>query len=100
MIATRRIHDDLSPPSAPSGRARPAPSHSPGGYTLVFENAAPLADHRAKIEQIVRDTVTAAGALLPLDGITVIAAAFSPPIPGAGRRTLYAEPAASFAPPG
>ena len=43
-----------------------------GGSALVFENAASLAAHRAKIEQVVADTVVAVNRLMPVNGITII----------------------------
>jgi len=43
-----------------------------GSSALVFSDAAAIAPYRPRIEQIVRDTVTSARALIPLDGITVI----------------------------
>jgi len=43
-----------------------------GGSTLVFEDGGRLDGQRARIEQVVRETIAAVRPLLPLDRITVL----------------------------
>ncbi len=72
-VAAAALLTACGSPTSPDGVDLSDSQPLEGGSTLVFQNATSIADQRAKIEQIVHETLAQVRSLMPLDGFTLIA---------------------------